>query len=165
MDPATRTDYYFFYNQGIVSPTDEPGTLFEPATGQPVEREVSLEGRGRPYLLDAWSGKISPIAQYTAAPGRVSLRIRVSRDNGVLLALADDANRFGVAAPAAYVTKTDASDAVVTNEGVAIRAAKAGTYNTVLSNGRTVTSTIANVPPAIDLTHTACMFQLRTGSL
>ena len=39
-DAATRTDYYFFYNQGIVSPPDEPRTLFEPATGEPVDREV-----------------------------------------------------------------------------------------------------------------------------
>ena len=59
-----QTDYYFFYNQGIVSPPDEPRTLFEPATGEPVEREFSLEGRGRPYLLDAWSGKITPIVNY-----------------------------------------------------------------------------------------------------
>ena len=65
-DAATRTDYYFFYNQGIASPPDEPRTLFEPATGEPVDREFSLEGRGQPYLLDAWSGKITPIVNYSS---------------------------------------------------------------------------------------------------
>ena len=148
LDAATRTGYYFFYNQGIVSPTDEPGTLFEPATGQPVDREVSLEGRGRPYLLDAWSGKITPIVQYASSGDRVTVRIRLSRDNGVLIALTEDPNRFGVAAPGVHVTRTDAAEAVMNQDGVVIRASRAGTYNTTLSNGRTVRSTIANVPAA-----------------
>ena len=154
LDAAARTAYYFFYNQGIVSPPDEPGTLFEPATGQPVEREVSLEGSGRPYLLDAWSGRITPIAQYTSAGGRVTLKIRLSRDNGLLLALAEDPARFGAAPPAAYVSATDAAEAVISQGRVVIRASRAGTYNTTLGNGRSVRSTIANVPAAIDLTKT-----------
>jgi hypothetical protein len=154
-DSASRTNYYFFYNQGIVSPPDEPGTLFEPATGQPVERLISLEGRGRPYLLDAWSGKITPIAQYTSAEGRVTLRLRRSRDNAALIALAEDSNRFGAAPPAVYVTRTDAPEAAATSDAIVIRSPQAGTYTTMLSTGRSVHSTIANVPAAIDLTHAA----------
>ena len=154
-DAATSTDYYFFYNQGIVSPQDEPGTLFEPATGQKVEREVSLEGRGRPYLLDAWSGKITPIVGYTSSGDRVSLRIRLSRDNGLLIAVAEDPKRFGVASPEVYVTKTNADDAVMEGDSVVIRALKAGTYNTTLSNGRTVRSVAGSVPAPIDLTKAA----------
>ncbi|MFN7929000.1 MAG: glycosyl hydrolase [Blastocatellia bacterium] len=151
-DAATKTDYYFFYNQGIVSPTDEPATLFEPATGQPVEREVSLEGRGRPYLLDAWSGKVTPLVQYTANGERVTVRLRLARDNGILLALSEDANRFGAAPPGVFVTKTTADEATVNGEAVMIRAAQAGTYNTTLSNGRSVRSVVGSVPAAIDLT-------------
>lgn len=94
-DAATKTDYYFFYNQGIVSPADEPRTLFEPATGEPVEREFTIEGRGKPYLMDAWSGKITPIADYKASGDRITLKIRLSRDNGLLLAISDQPNRFG----------------------------------------------------------------------
>jgi hypothetical protein len=77
-DTATKTDYYFLYNQGIASPPDEPNTLFEPATGAPLDREVSLEGRGRPYLLNAWSGKIAPIVNYTSDGDRITVRIRLS---------------------------------------------------------------------------------------
>jgi hypothetical protein len=154
-DAAAKTDYYFFYNQGVVSPPDEPGTLFEPATGEPVEREVSLEGRGRPYLLDAWSGRITPIAQYTASGGRVGVRMRLSHDNGALIAVSEDPNRFGAAAPAVWVSTTSADDAVAERGGVAIRAAKAGTYETTLGNGRRVRSVIAGVPAPIDLTRAA----------
>ncbi len=151
-DDAARTDYYFFYNQGIVSPADEPTTLFEPATGEPVDREFSLEGSGRPYLLDAWSGRITPIVNYTSSGGRVTLRIRLSRDNGALVALSNTPNRFGSAVPTVYVTRTSAEAAVANQGAVVIRASKAGTYTTTLSNGRTVSSVIADVPAPIDLT-------------
>ena len=100
-DAATRTDYYFLYNQGEVSPKGEPANLFEPATGTPLDTEVSLEGRGRPYRLDAWSGRITPIAEYSASAGRVKVRVRLSRDNAELIALSDEPHRFGAAAPAA----------------------------------------------------------------
>ena len=151
-DDATRTDYYFFYNQGIVSPADEPMTIFEPATGEPVDREFSLEGSGRPYVMDAWSGTITPIVHYTSGAGRVTLRIRLSRDNGALIALSDNPNRFGTAVPAVYVTKTTADEAVTSQGALVIRASKAGTYTSSLSNGRTVTSEIGDVPAPIDLT-------------
>lgn len=151
-DEAAKTDYYFFYNQGVMSPPDEPTTLFEPATGQPVEREVSLEGRGQPYLLDAWSGKITPLLHYQSKGDRVTFRLRLARDNGVLIALSETPNRFGVAAPALHVAQTTADEAVMDGNALVIRAAKAGTYNTTLSNGRTVRSTLAAVPAAIDLT-------------
>ena len=109
-DDATRTDYYFFYNQGIVSPPDEPMTLFEPATGEPVDRVFSLEGSGRPYVMDAWSGRITPIVDYTSGGGRVAVRIRLSRDNGALIALSDNPNRFGTGGPAVHVTSTTADE-------------------------------------------------------
>ncbi len=103
-DAATGTDYYFLYNQGAVSPKGEPGNLFEPATGTPLDTEVTLEGRGSPYLLDAWSGRITPIARYTANAGRVTLRVRLSRDNAELIALSENPRRFGVAAAKAPTT-------------------------------------------------------------
>ena len=152
-DQATRTDYYFFYNQGIVSPPDEPRTLFEPATGQPVDLQFSLEGRGQPYVLDAWSGKITPIVDYSSSGDRVTIRIKLSRDNGMLIALSEQSNRFGIAPPQVHVTKTAADGASIDQGAVVIHASAAGTYETTLSNGRTVQSTIGAVPPPIDLTH------------
>ena len=151
-DAATRTDYYFLYNQGIASPADEPRTLFEPATGEPVEREFSFEGRGQPYVLDAWSGKIAPIVNYTSSGDRVTLRIRLSRDNGVLLAVCEQANRFGIAPPAVHVTKTSAPDAGMNQGAVVVRSSEAGTYTTTLSNGRSVRSVMGAAPAPVELT-------------
>jgi len=154
-DGATRTDYYFLYNQGVVTPKGEPENLFEPATGQPLDREVSLEGRGRPYLLDAWTGKITPITNYTSNADRVTLRIKLSRDNATLIALSEDPTRFGVTPPGVYVTKTGADDVIMDGNLIAIRASKPGTYATSLSDGKTVKSTIRNLPPPIELTNAA----------
>ena len=112
-DSVAKTDYYFLYNQGVVSPKGEPANLFEPATGSPLDVEVSLEGRGSPYLLDAWSGKITPITRYTSSAGRVTHRIRLSRDNAELIALSEDPKRFGVALP-------KSGDAETGGEGAAI---------------------------------------------
>ena len=135
-----------------MSPADEPMTIFEPATGEPVDREFSLEGSGRPYLMDAWSGTMTPIVHYTSGAGRVTLRIRLSRDNAALIALSDHPNRFGTAAPAVYVTRTTADEAVTSQGALMIRASKAGTYTAALSNGRTVTREIGNVSAPFDLT-------------
>jgi hypothetical protein len=152
-DAATKTDYYFLYNQGVVSPKGEPANLFEPATGTPLDIEVSLEGRGSPYLLDGWSGRITPIAEYTASAGRVTVRVRLSRDNAELIALSEDPRRFGVAAPRLHVTATDARDAVADHGSLVIHATQGGTLATTLSNGQTITSTVGDVPAPIDLTH------------
>jgi hypothetical protein len=118
-----------------------------------VDREFSLEGRGQPYVLDAWSGKITPIVNYSSSGDRVTLRIKLSRDNGVLIALSEQPDRFGIAPPQVHVTKTSADDAGMNQGAVVVRASAAGTFTTTLSNGRTVRSTIGAVPPPIDLTH------------
>jgi hypothetical protein len=115
---------------------------------------VTLEGVGQPYLLDAWTGKITPIANYTSDGKSVTVRAKLARDESMLIALSEDANRFGVRPPAVHVTKTSAGDVVLTEgNAVAIRASKAGTYTTTLSDGRSVISTIGNVPAPIDLTN------------
>lgn len=101
-DGARKTNYYFFYNQAIISPPDQPGTLFDPITaGAPVDQEVSLEGRGRPYVMDAWSGRITPVAQFRVEGDRVVVRLRLSPDNGALYLVTEDPAGFGLERTAA----------------------------------------------------------------
>jgi hypothetical protein len=118
-----------------------------------VDLQFSLEGRGQPYILDAWSGTITPILDYSTNEDRVTIRIKLSRDNGVLIALSEQPNRFGIAPPPVHVTKTSADGASMNRGAMLIRASAAGTYTTTLSNGRTLQSAIGAVPPPIDLTH------------
>jgi hypothetical protein len=136
----------------VVSPKGEPTNIFEPAIGSPADIAVTLEGRGSPYLLDAWSGKITPIADYESSAGRVTLRVRLSRDNAELIALNEAPQWIGVAPPKVHVTATSADEAISDRGAVFIRAAKAGTFFTTLSNGRKVRSKLAGVFALIDLT-------------
>lgn len=176
-DAATETDYYFLYNQGVdtypgstsvygLNPSnlyEEPSTCrysgaapnLNPcmATGEPVDMLVTLEGKGAPYTLDAFSGKITPIAQYTRKGETVTIRVKLTRDASTIIALSSDPNRFGIERSEAHVTSTTADDAAVVGDAIVIRATQTGTYTTQLDNGKTVFSTIGAVPPAIDLTN------------
>ena len=168
-DAATGTDYHFLYNEGRVSAVEgSVQHFFEPpetcrtdpemlrcmATGKAIDQLVTLEGNGRPYLLDAWSGEIQPITDYTSDGKRVTIRIRLARDEAMLVALTDDPSRFDLAPAPVHVTSTDADGAVqAASDSVAIRAFEGGSYTTSLSDGTTVKTTIADVPGPIDLTN------------
>lgn len=152
-DTATRTDYYFLYNQGVVSPAGEPMNLFDPATGHDLDTEVTMEGIGQPYLLDAWSGKVTPIADYKTSASGITIRVRLSRDNAELLAISPLPDRFGVSVPKVHVVDTTADEAVETAHGIAVLAGKSGTYTTTLSNGRTMSNRVKGVPEPLDLTN------------
>ena len=152
-DSSTRTNYYFLYNEGVVSPKGEPANLFEPATGTPLDVVVTLEGKGNPYLMDAWSGRITPIANYSSNAGHVTIRVKLSPDDAELIALSEDTQRFGIRAPKIHVTTTSADGAVTERNAILIRSTKVGTISTTLSNGESVSTKIAGIPGAIALTH------------
>lgn len=103
---------YYLYNYNQVSSKDA-GTVVKPApdrTSYPqldatkLTRKVvrfSLAGSGRPYLMNAWSGSITPILAYTAHPGRVELTLSFKQDEAIFVALIDDrSTRAGGLIPA-----------------------------------------------------------------
>lgn len=171
VDEATGTDYFFLYNQGMVgAPSGSPaGYLynFEPGwacvtpgvttacvdQGEPVSMEVALEGDGYPFLMDASSGEITPIAQYRVEGDHVIVPLALGIDEDTIIALADDPARFGATAPQVHVTSTEANGgAVVNSDGrVVVRADEQGKYSTTLSDGRTVSTPIGKVAPSVDL--------------
>jgi alpha-L-rhamnosidase/Glycosyl hydrolases family 2, sugar binding domain len=151
-DAETKTEYYFLYNEGVVSPKGEPANLFEPATGDPLRTRITLEGQGRPYLLDAWSGEITPIVDYTVSPRGVTLSLNLSRDNASVIALSDATRPFGQKPLGVHVLHTTADGVVERGSKLLVRASKAGSFTTALSNGRLVTSWFRPIAPAINLT-------------
>jgi hypothetical protein len=86
-DAAKGADFYFLYNQAMVTPPNEPTNLFEPASPKAFHGEVHLQGRGKPYLLDAWTGTITPIKGYTAADGGVTVPLDLAGDDAAIIAL------------------------------------------------------------------------------
>jgi hypothetical protein len=65
------TNYYFFYNEGA----DRAST------------QVTLTGSGVPYQLDAWTGKITPVAAYERVPGGVKLTLSVASGDATIVAV------------------------------------------------------------------------------
>ncbi|BDZ65403.1 glycosyl hydrolase [Agromyces mangrovi Wang et al. 2018] len=171
VDEASGTDYYWLYNQGMVgAPSGSPRGYqqnFEPGwacvtpgtftacvdQGEEISLEVALEGDGYPFLLDASSGEITPIGEYRVEDGRVVVALELGIDEDTIIALADDPARFGDAAPATWVTSTEADGAVVNAAGdLVVRADAKGNYATTLSDGRTVQTPVGKVASDIELT-------------
>lgn len=150
--PDTGTEYYYLYNQGEVSAHGEPANLFDPPVGQPLDSVVSLEGHGVPYLMDAWSGTITPIAEYSADADHVRVHVKLSRENAQVIVLAKDSDWLGVHAPKVHVQRTSAPTMSAELNSIVIRTEKTGVYSTSLSDGRTVESKVDEVIAPIDLT-------------
>lgn len=138
-------DYYFLHNQKRVDPiSGEP----DPAPA-PFDQRVSFAGRGRPYELDAWTGRITPIATYTQADGRVKSRVRLAPGESTIVAIRRGRWRNQAAPGRVHATDTTADEVVLDRRGVLrVRAARPGRYTTRLSDGRVVKSTIGDLPTA-----------------
>lgn len=182
-DKKTGMDYYFLYNQGddqipaTPNSTEErykgltttPGNIFEePKTirvkglnygtkiGSPLVTKVTLEGTGQPFLLNAWSGEIKPIAHYTTDGKQVTISVNLAVDESMLIGITKNPTQMGVASSDVFVKETDAEGVSQSpNRALSIVATKAGTYTTQLSNGQTLKTSVENALEKIDLTQAA----------
>ncbi len=171
-DPKTDTDYYWLYNQGVdAAPAGNstfgknPSNLYEAPeacastannpcmqTGRVVSKEVTLVGKGQPYLLDTFTGKITPITDYTRSGSRVTVKVDLAVDASMIVALSTKANRFGVSTLKTRILSTTADSSRQSGSKLQIVDDRAGTYKARLSNGKTVYAKIGEVPDDIDLT-------------
>jgi hypothetical protein len=179
-DPASGTNYYFLYNQGddqIPPPgysTEEryknlqgtPGNIFEePKTmrskgatygtkiGSALAQKITLEGAGQPFILNAWSGEIIPIAHYQRNGNRVTVDVRLDVDESMLIGISANPARLGLTSNSLYVQSTTAEGVhSLANGQFAIFASQAGKYTSTLSNGKKVISQIPASMSNMDLT-------------
>lgn len=125
-------NFYYLYNYNKVSDADAVRTVskaHDDHTTYPnidVRRDfvaksvrLSLAGRGRPYVFDAWSGAIRPVAHYERADGRVAVDLRFAGDEAKLIGLLTDAQ-----AAAAGVRRSAPAHAGLRNGKAAAAAAR-----------------------------------------
>lgn len=141
---ADGVDHYYLCN-GKHAETVKPAVAA-------VDHEVTLRrttSGGVPYLLDAWSGRVERIARYTEDGDTVTVRVALEPSETMIVAIGRPGLFGDRAGKRPHAVDTDADEARFTDDGLVVRAAAAGTYRTVLSEGRTVRTTLKDVPGPI----------------
>lgn len=114
-------------------------------TDAPYPFSIAVEGLGKPYLVDDWSGEVREVGLYKAQDGRtyVPLSLKPGEARLVVLDLSEQTNGL-------HALKTTADEVRSANGRLSVVARTTGRYQTQLSDGRTVFSDLS-VPPAIPL--------------
>ncbi|ROW01296.1 hypothetical protein VMCG_05921 [Cytospora schulzeri] len=122
-DADNSVDYYWVYNSDI---------------NEPHATEASLSGKGTPYVLDAWTGEVAPILNYTAAGDRFKLWFDLKANQSTIVAFAPDDFFAGVTPPSAHVTDTEAEFLKFSPDAntLVARSTTNTTHTVALSDGR-----------------------------
>lgn len=103
-------------------------------SGETVEQDLTLTGRGTPYLLDTWTGEITPIAEYSRRGDQVTVPVRLAPHDKTIIALLDKSARWGKA-PRVHAEPTAGEVRADGKRGLTLRASEDGRYTVPLSNG------------------------------
>jgi hypothetical protein len=111
-----------------------------------IDKPITLAGSGQPYLLDPWTGKVTPIADYTSHDGSVTVRLTITPEAAAII-------EVGGAGAGLHATSSSGGDVVENpaGHGLALRATEPGSYTVSLSNGRTASVDVGSVPAPADL--------------
>ncbi len=112
--------------------------------GTSIQTELVKDGRFIPYVIDAWTGDVTELAEYRWDGGRTVVPIDLDYNDIALLAF-EKARRARL-----HIVSTDAESARAVPNGVAVRATASGTMTTELSDGRRHEDAVT-VPAAYDI--------------
>jgi len=127
-------EYYFIYN----------------ADTKTADMDITLTGSGQPYKLNAWTGEITPIAQYTVSDNKVTTHVKLAPQETTIIAVTES-DMFGEK-PEQHVISSQTDEVEYVNGSVIVSDSEAGTYEVALSDGKTINVSIPSVPDVIDLT-------------
>ncbi|GAA2026679.1 hypothetical protein GCM10009819_07380 [Agromyces tropicus] len=127
-------DYYYLYNASTSS-------VLSGAS-------VALEGEGVPYELDAWTGEMTPIAEYGVVDGRVIVDLDLEVRDAAIIALIGN----GAADQLHAESVSDSGTVAYQNPNtVVLRTSEAGTYVIDGSGQRDPSVTVGAAPEAVSL--------------
>ncbi len=111
----------------------------------PYTVTFSVEGEGKPYEIDDWTGTASEISDYTVEDGRTYITRTFENGEAALMVLDMNGDTSEVRVASSTADKTILEDGTIS-----ILASSSGEYETTLTNGETVTSSVT-VPDDIEL--------------
>ena len=138
------TDIYYLANarhaeNRVITPINQTAFLTAQAAG------------AVPYQLDAWTGEISRIAQFTVQNGMIGVNVALNPGETMIVVLAPP-GWAGETKKAPQITATDADAVFLDGDSVVLRASQAGTFTAKLADGTVRTAAIGDVPVPIPLT-------------
>ncbi|MCL2735935.1 MAG: Ig-like domain-containing protein [Propionibacteriaceae bacterium] len=161
-DPVDGTNYYYMFNNSFAGNTgmmgNAQGKNYKGSSLNIVNATVTLTGTGVPYELDARTGAITQVGQYTVnANGTVTFTIpQLNGGDSIIYALTTNTADFPtVGDHVTAVQPATGASIVRTDEGLALRSATAGTYTVTTSASDTMSVTVPTTVGAIDLSNQA----------
>lgn len=106
---------------------------------------LSVNGTGKPYMIDAWTGEIEAMGHYVTADGRTSFDVTLEPGATTVIAIDLSNQKNGL-----HAISTNANKVLDEDGALTVFAENTGTYTTGLSDGTEVTSEI-KVPAKISL--------------
>ncbi len=137
---ADGIDYYYVYNRGFNSNSGPAyGWNYGGAKEQTipdVSAEVTFKAIGTPYILNTWTGEITPIACYKTNGDRITIPMSLKGNESTILAF-DHANVLGVNDNnKIYATSGSGNNFYYDKNGnLAVKATSNGQHSIGLSDG------------------------------
>lgn len=122
IDEANGVNYFWVYNSDIY---------------QSHATEAAIRANGIPYQLDAWTGAITPILNYTTNGDRYQIWMSLKSNASTFVAFAPEGFFTTVSVPKVHVTSTDFEDLSYSIDNTIVARTTADTSHSVtLSDGR-----------------------------
>ncbi|WP_270739754.1 glycosyl hydrolase [Massilioclostridium coli] len=139
---STNSDYYYIFNS-----TEETQTT-----------TMTLEGQGTPYIMDSWTGEITPIAHYTQTEDTITCDVTLEPQESTIIAIAPDQEEFG----SSQDVHVEEANGTVVYDGndIVYRSNTVGTDTVKFSDGTTKEITIDETMAEIDLSGEGWNLQL-----
>lgn len=123
--------------------------LYNDSAKDALSGKVTLSGSGDPYLLDAVTGEITAIGEYTRSGNKVTVEVAIPAEGATILALASGSSLPKAAS--VWATGADGRIVVDAKGRIALVVDKAGSYPVTLSDGTTKTVEVPAVKDAVEL--------------
>lgn len=114
-----------------------------------VDADIVLPRRSRhavPFLMDLWTGKVTPIAQYEElSDSQIRIHVHIKAYSSMMVGL------MPVAKAPVHAVSSNALSLRRDESGLYLRANVTGSYTTTLSNKRSINTDVKNIPEAKEL--------------
>jgi hypothetical protein len=144
-DDGNRYVYVYNYCPNDYHHNSHKEHIRELDHGTNIKTDIEMDGEFVPYIIDAWTGEVTELAEYRWENGRTVVPIDLDYNDIALLAFEKvDGEKL-------RVVSTNAESAHAVTYGVAVRTTDNDSVTTELSNGEQYEDTVA-VPDVYDIT-------------